>query len=124
MTSRFIWLSLVLLAGVSGSVTGQTSTKSVYLRGMFRDGRRVFFAVESADLKTIRRYELASTARIRLYLPRPPYGRYEPRYVTVRRFTDLFSGKDKKPPQPLTLKSPFQMTVRAGKIVSLAQIQR
>jgi hypothetical protein len=124
MTSRFIWLSLALLAGVSVSAMGQTSTKTVYLRGMFRDGKRVFFAVESAELKTIRRYQLASTARIRLYLPRPPYGKYEPRYVTVRRFTDLFSGKDKRAPQPLTLKSPFTMTVRAAKIVSLAQIQR
>ena len=88
---------------------------------MFRDGKRVYFAVESADLKTIRRFELAGTAKIRLFFPKPPYGKYEPRYVTVRRLADLFSGKVTKPPQPLTFKSPFLMTVRGAKIVLLEQ---
>ena len=126
MTSRFTWLSfiVVIAIGVSPSVMAQSSTKVVYLRGMFRDGKRLFFAVESPDLKTIRRFELNGTAKISLLFPKPPFGRYVHRNVTTRRFADVFSGKDRKEPQPLTLKSLFQASFRAAKITSLTQLNR
>ena len=115
---RSVWLIVALLLPV-GAICQET--KIVYLRAMSREGKRVYFATESADLKTIRRLELAGTARVRLYFPRPPFGKLERKPATAARFVALFARKDKKFPQPVTLQSPFTITVRGHKITSLEQ---
>jgi hypothetical protein len=89
---------------------------------MARQGKRVHFVVETADLGTLRRFEMAESARIRLYFPRPPFGKLEERYVTRQRFISLFAGHDKKQPQPTKLTTRFLMTVRNSKIAALRQL--
>jgi hypothetical protein len=88
---------------------------------MSRQGKRIFFATESVDFKTVRRFELASSARIRLYFPSLPYGNLEQRRVTYQRFVALFTRKDKRQPQPVTFKSPFIIAIRNQRITELTQ---
>ena len=38
-----------------------------------REGKRVFFATETANLGIIRRFEVSRSPRIRLYFPRPDW---------------------------------------------------
>lgn len=121
---KSIWRSaaaLFAVAAIASPAACQVSQKVVFLRAMSRAGKRVYFAAESVDLKSIRRFELANTAKVRLFFPRPPYGHLEQRYVTQKRFLDLFMRKDKKQPQPASFKSPFVITVKNQTITSIAQ---
>ena len=122
--SKSTWLSLgsftiALLSLVSA--TPAENTKLVFIRALAREGRRVYVTTETVDLHTIRRFEVTSSARIRLQFPRPPYGNLEFRTVTLNRFIALYGGKDKKKPQPTTLKSPFSITLRGQKITAIQQ---
>ena len=126
--SKSTWLkSLVILilllsAGMTSSAASvQVEWKKVFIRGMSREGKRVYFATETANLGIIRRFEVSRSPRIRLYFPRPPYGNMEQRSVTLKRFMDLFMRKDKKRPQPTSLKTPFLITLRGQRITAIDQ---
>lgn len=122
--SKSTWLKLgafLLLLVIAESAAGQTTWKTVYLRAMSREGKRIYLAVETADLRTIRRFEVSRNARVRLYFAKPPFGNLEQRTVTVKRFVAIFTRKDRKPPQPTTLKGPFLITLQGQKITAIEQ---
>ena len=126
--SKFTWLKYVITAGLlllavtpDSAASAQVEWKKVFIRGMSREGKRVFFATETANLGIIRRFEVSRSPRIRLYFPRPPFGKLEQRSVSLKRFMDLIMRKDKKQPQPTTLKTPFVITLRGQKITAIDQ---
>ena len=121
--SRFTWLSLIVtvVGPLTHATAGSQETKSVYLRAMGREGNRIFFVTETADLKTLRRFEAAETAKVSLYFPKPPFGKMEPKSVPFRRFVALYMRKDKKPPQPAALSGLFTITLRRQRITAFEQ---